>query len=73
MQLVVPVCITGQVGAESWDFKVVSSTLARYGRGRVPEDSTVEDWPISYDDLEPFYDKVEYTVGVSGRAGMYRV
>ena len=52
-----------------WDFKVVSSTLARYGRGRVPEDSTVEDWPISYEDLEPFYDKVEYTVGVSGRAG----
>ena len=52
-----------------WDFKVVSSTLSRYGRGRIPEDSTVEDWPISYEDLEPFYDKVEYAVGVSGRAG----
>ena len=27
----------------------------------------VEDWPISYDDLEPWYDLVESEVGVSGR------
>ena len=27
---------------------------------------TLEDWPISYDDLEPFYEKAEYEVGVSG-------
>lgn len=25
------------------------------------------DWPISYDDMEPFYDKVEKVVGVSGK------
>jgi gluconate 2-dehydrogenase alpha chain len=29
----------------------------------------VEDWPFGYDELEPYYDKVEYTVGVSGQAG----
>lgn len=27
-----------------------------------------EDWPISYDDLAPYYDRVERYVGVSGRA-----
>ena len=28
--------------------------------------SSLEDWPISYDDLEPFYEKAEYEIGVSG-------
>lgn len=29
--------------------------------------ANVVDWPISYDQLEPYYDKVEKVVGVSGR------
>jgi len=29
--------------------------------------ANVADWPISYDQLEPFYDRVEKVVGVSGR------
>lgn len=52
-----------------WDFKVVSATRERYGLDRLPEDSTVEDWPFGYEELEPYYDKVEYTVGISGQAG----
>jgi choline dehydrogenase-like flavoprotein len=28
--------------------------------------SSLEDWPISYDDLEPFYEKAEYEIGISG-------
>ncbi|NQV68969.1 MAG: GMC family oxidoreductase [Pseudohongiella sp.] len=52
-----------------WDFNVVSATRERYGANRIPTGSTIEDWPLSYDDLEPFYDKVEYTVGISGQAG----
>lgn len=31
------------------------------------EGANVVDWPISYDDLEPYYDKVEKEVGVSGK------
>src|SRR5262245_20294647 len=31
--------------------------------------STLTDWPISYADLEPYYTKVEWEVGVSGLAG----
>jgi gluconate 2-dehydrogenase alpha chain len=52
-----------------WDFKVVSETRRRYGTSRIPTGSTVEDWPFGLDELEPFYDKVEYEIGVSGQAG----
>jgi choline dehydrogenase-like flavoprotein len=30
------------------------------------EGSTLDDWPISYDDLEPYYEKAEWEIGVSG-------
>jgi choline dehydrogenase-like flavoprotein len=36
--------------------------------GDVPG-TTLADWPISYADLEPYYDKVEWAFGVSGQAG----
>jgi gluconate 2-dehydrogenase alpha chain len=52
-----------------WDFKVVSETARRYGAGRIPKGSTVEDWPFGIEELEPYYDKVEYEIGVSGIAG----
>jgi gluconate 2-dehydrogenase alpha chain len=52
-----------------WDFRVASETRRRYGASRVPKGSTVEDWPFGYEELEPFYDKVEYAIGVSGKAG----
>jgi len=52
-----------------WDFKVVTETTRRYGASRIPRGSTVEDWPFGIDELEPYYDKVEYEVGVSGQAG----
>ena len=61
-------------GAQSWrlhpwDFKVVSETKRRYGASRIPKGSTVEDWPLDYHELEPYYDKIEYEIGVSGQAG----
>jgi choline dehydrogenase-like flavoprotein len=51
-------------GAQAWrfmpqDFKMRST----YG---APPGSSLEDWPISYGDLEPFYEKAEYEIGVSG-------
>lgn len=52
-----------------WDFKVVSETTQRYGASRIPKGSTVEDWPITLADLEPYYDVVEREIGVSGKAG----
>ena len=52
-----------------WDFKVASETRRRYGAARIPAGSTVEDWPFGLEELEPYYDKVEYALGVSGQAG----
>ncbi len=52
-----------------WDFKVVSETTKRYGAAKIPANSTVEDWPFGYEELEPYYDIVERTVGISGKAG----
>ena len=36
--------------------------------GDVPG-ATLADWPITYQDLEPYYTKVEWAFGVSGQAG----
>ena len=60
--------------AQSWrlnplDFNVVTETRNRYGVDRIHQGSTVEDWPFGYDELEPYYEKVEYTIGVSGQSG----
>lgn len=33
----------------------------------VPPGSSVEDWPIRYADLEPYYDRAEYEFGVAGQ------
>jgi choline dehydrogenase-like flavoprotein len=30
------------------------------------EGSTLDDWPITYDELEPYYEKAEWEIGVSG-------
>src|SRR5712672_4144587 len=65
---------TVHYGAVSWrfhedDFRVRSSTTERYGAAAIPADSSVIDWPLSYAELEPFYDRAEYDLGVSGKAG----
>jgi gluconate 2-dehydrogenase alpha chain len=65
---------TVHYGAVSWrfhedDFRVRSQTIERYGASAIPEDSSVTDWPLSCADLEPFYDRAEYEIGVSGKAG----
>jgi gluconate 2-dehydrogenase alpha chain len=52
-----------------WDFTVVTETTRRYGASRIPRGSTVEDWPFGLEELEPYYDRVEHELGVSGKAG----
>jgi gluconate 2-dehydrogenase alpha chain len=52
-----------------WDFQSRSETIKRYGASAIPEGSTLEDWPIRYEDIEPFYDRIEHELGVSGKAG----
>jgi gluconate 2-dehydrogenase alpha chain len=44
----------------------------RYGRNAVPAEMTIEDYPVSYDELEPHYDRFEKLCGISGKAGNLR-
>lgn len=48
------------------DFEIYSKTVDKYGEDIIPEDMTLQDWGITYDELEPYYDKFEKTVGASG-------
>jgi gluconate 2-dehydrogenase alpha chain len=60
--------------AEYWrfhpsDFRYRSHHIERYGEGMIPEGATIQDWPVSYDDLEPFWSQSDYDIGISGQAG----
>src|SRR5438105_4035064 len=37
-----------------WDFQTRSAVLKRYGPGAIPAGATLEDWPMRYEDLEPY-------------------
>lgn len=52
-----------------WDFEMRSRSEARYGSEVFAADCTNRDWGISYNELEPYYDRFEYCYGVSGKAG----
>ena len=51
------------------DFVTKSHLTQRYGASFLPADMTVQDWGVTYDDLEPHYDAFEYLCGTSGQAG----
>ena len=51
-------------GAQAWRFHPDDFRMAtKYG---VPEGSSLADWPISYETLEPFYERVEWELGAAG-------
>lgn len=60
-------CVGGgtlSYAAQAWrfmpqDFRMLST----YG---APEGSALEDWPLSYEELEPYYERAEREIGVAG-------
>ncbi|MBV9456608.1 MAG: GMC family oxidoreductase [Bradyrhizobium sp.] len=63
--------------AETWrflpsDFVLKTHLTERYGASFLPDDMTIQDWGLTYDELEPFYDRFEYLCGTSGTAGNLR-
>ena len=52
-----------------YDFEIRSQTLARYGKSMVPDDMLLQDWGVTYDELEPYFDKFERMCGIAGQAG----
>jgi gluconate 2-dehydrogenase alpha chain len=51
------------------DFTIRTSTIDRYGAGMIPAGMTIQDWGVTYDQLEPYYDTFEKMAGISGKAG----
>jgi len=63
--------------AETWrflpsDFVLRTHLTHRYGKRFLPADMTIQDWGITYDELEPHYDRFEYLCGTCGTAGNLR-
>ncbi len=64
-------------GGQHWrylpsDHLTRSHIVNRYGAKAIPEDMTIQDWAMTYDELEPYYDRFDKLCGVSGKAGNLR-
>jgi len=60
--------------AEFWrflpsDFVLRTHLTERYGAGMIPQEMTIQDWGVTYEDLEPYYSQFELLCGTSGKAG----
>jgi gluconate 2-dehydrogenase alpha chain len=51
------------------DFRMRSRTTERYGKNFSDADMTIQDWGVTAEDMEPFYDRFEYLLGIAGQAG----
>ena len=51
------------------DFRMRSRTIERYGKNVLAPDITIQDWGVTAAEMEPYYDRFEYLLGVSGKAG----
>ena len=61
-------------GGQTWrhlptDFRMRSHLTERYGASFIPDELSIQDWGVTYDEMEPFYDRFEYLAGISGKAG----
>jgi gluconate 2-dehydrogenase alpha chain len=54
---------------QATDFQLATRTRERYGKNFLDPDVTIQDWGVTYDELEPHYDRFEYLLGTSGKAG----
>jgi gluconate 2-dehydrogenase alpha chain len=50
-------------------FELFSKTVEKYGSKKLPEDHAIQDWGVTYDEIEPFYARVEKLIGACGKAG----
>ena len=51
-------------------FEVLTRTVERYGAGKLPANHALQDWGITYAELEPFYTRAEKLLGISGKTGL---
>jgi gluconate 2-dehydrogenase alpha chain len=51
------------------DFRMRTHTTERYGKDFLGPEYTLQDWGVRYAELEPYYDRFEYLLGIAGKAG----
>jgi gluconate 2-dehydrogenase alpha chain len=51
------------------DLRIRSTYEERYGKKFIPEGMTIQDFGVSYEELEPHFDQFEKICGTSGKAG----
>jgi gluconate 2-dehydrogenase alpha chain len=49
-----------------YDFEIKTQTEKKYGKDKLSADYLLQDWGITYDELEPYFDTFEKTAGISG-------
>ena len=54
------------------DLRLRTHIEQRYGKKFIPADMTIQDYPVSFEELEPHFDHFEKVCGVSGIAGNLR-
>lgn len=55
-----------------FDHQMKSRIAERYGSRAIADELTIADWAMSYDELEPHYERFEKLCGTSGQAGNLR-
>ncbi|MET0616609.1 MAG: GMC family oxidoreductase [Luteibacter sp.] len=54
------------------DLYLRSNVENRFGKKFIPDDMTIQDFPLTYDELEPHLDMYERVCGTSGKAGVIK-
>ena len=49
-----------------YDFQIKTMTDKKYGPNKLPKDYLLQDWGLTYDELEPYFYTFEQTIGLSG-------
>ena len=49
-----------------YDFEIKTMTDEKYGPNKLGPEYTLQDWGITYDEIEPYYDTFEKMSGISG-------
>jgi len=51
------------------DYQLRTHLTQRYGKHAIPDNMTIQDYPVTYTELEPYFDKFEKLLGICGTAG----
>jgi len=52
-----------------YDPQLRTRFTSRYGKNAVPADMPIQDWGVTYAEMEPYHDLFEKLFGISGKAG----